>query len=161
VHPDGIAPGKCVDRSNVPASLTPGAGAQCEENALGTMSSEEEAGEICAAAKADPDAPYPAACANFDQLGVRVPFIAVSPFSKRSYVSHAVSDHTSILKFIETAFLPRHQHLTARDRAASDLLDLFDFVREPSRHTPVGIAAPPAADCTPDHQDVAVRAARR
>ena len=58
---------------------------------------------------------------------MRVPFIAVSPWVKRHYVSHTIYDHTSILKFIETKFnLPA---LTRRDANANDLLDLFDFER--------------------------------
>ncbi len=61
----------------------------------------------------------------FDRLGFRVPFILVSPYARRHFVSHTVYDHTSILKFIETRFgLPA---LTARDAAASDMTDLFDF----------------------------------
>ena len=58
------------------------------------------------------------------------------------YVSHTVADHTSILAFIETAFLPLvhgcRQHLTQRDQAADNLLDLFDFAGSPSLGTAVG-----------------------
>jgi phospholipase C len=39
--------------------------------------------------------------ASFDQLSMRVPFLAISPFSKQHYVSYPVGDHTSILAFIE------------------------------------------------------------
>ena len=84
--------------------------------------------------------PYPADCANFNQLGVRVPFIAVSPFSKPHYVSHTVGDHTSILALIEKRFLSNNngngnshiQHLTARDANADPLEDLFNFSHPPS-----------------------------
>ena len=100
--------------------------------------------------------PVPAACAKFDQVGVRVPFLAISPFARRQYVSHEDADHTSILAFIETVMMPRtgdgrsgRQHLTERDGHAHDLLDRFDFERAPSRHTAVGTAAPPSVDCTP------------
>jgi len=62
---------------------------------------------------------------QYDRYGFRVPFVVVSPFAKRHYVSHEVSDHTSILKFIETLFnLPA---LTRRDANAHDLMDFFDF----------------------------------
>jgi phospholipase C len=62
---------------------------------------------------------------RFDRLGVRVPFVAISPYVKHHYVSHEVYDHASILKFIENTFnLPA---LTARDANASGLEDLFDF----------------------------------
>lgn len=63
--------------------------------------------------------------AGFDRFGFRVPFVMVSPWARKHYVSHAVADHTSILKFIETRFgLPS---LTRRDAAAHDLLDMLDF----------------------------------
>ena len=95
---------------------------------------------------------YPPYCANFDQLGFRVPFVAVSPFSRPHYVSHEVADHTSLLAFIEKRFLSsgkgddddgERPHLTARDRHAGTLEDLFDFGRAPSRNAKVS-AAPPA-----------------
>src|SRR5262249_48362525 len=40
----------------------------------------------------------------FDRYGIRVPMVAVSPFSKKGFVSHVTYDHTSILRFIETRF---------------------------------------------------------
>jgi len=62
---------------------------------------------------------------KFDRYGLRVPFVAISPFAKHHYVSHKVYDHTSILKFIEQKFgLPA---LSARDANADGLLDMFDF----------------------------------
>ena len=148
-HPDGIGPGQCADLSNPPASLAPGGGAECHENLIGAASSLEDSIELCPALEADPTGPFPRACANFDQLGVRVPFLAISPFSRRHYVSHEVADHTSILAFVEAAFLPGHQHLTERDAHAYDLHDLFDFAHAPSLDAAVGRAAPPADDCTP------------
>jgi phospholipase C len=61
----------------------------------------------------------------FDIYGPRVPLFVVSPYVKRGHVSHHVSDHTSILRFVETRFnLPA---LTARDANADPLFDLFDF----------------------------------
>jgi phospholipase C len=62
---------------------------------------------------------------HYDRLGPRVPLIAVSPWVKRGYVSHTVTDHSSLLRFIETRFdLPA---LTARDANAEPPLDMFDF----------------------------------
>jgi phospholipase C len=138
-NPDGIAPGQCADLSNPPASTRPGGGAQCTV-------SEIEAANICPGFT--PSGPYPAFCANFDQLGFRVPFVAVSPFSRPRYVSHQVADHTSILAFIEKRFLPpgpdgERQHLTKRDEHAWTLEDLFDFDAAPSRNAPVPSAPPP------------------
>jgi phospholipase C len=155
--PDAIQPGQCADLSNPPASLAPGGGAECNANLFGDpRTSVVIATTLCPQLAADPTGPFPAQCIGFNQAGVRVPFLAVSPFAKRKYVSHAVADHTSILAFIETAMLPpapghhhRRQHLTERDGNADNLLDMFDFERAPSRNTAVGTAAPPAVDCTP------------
>ncbi len=59
----------------------------------------------------------------FNQFGMRVPVVVLSPWTTPHYVSHVAHDHTSILKFIETRFsLPP---LTARDAAADDLVDFF------------------------------------
>ncbi len=62
---------------------------------------------------------------GFDEYGVRVPAIVISPFAKRDYVSHVVHDHTSILRFIETKW--NLGALTFRDANASNLLDTLDF----------------------------------
>jgi len=106
-----------------------------------------------------PSGPYPAFCANFDQLGFRVPFVAISPFARPRYVSHEVADHTSMLAFIEKRFLSsgdrddddegERLHLTARDQHASTLEDLFDFERAPSAKAPVPAPTAPAASCAP------------
>jgi phospholipase C len=62
-------------------------------------------------------------------FGPRAPLLIISPFAKRGYVSPTVYEQSSILKFIETRYhlLP----LTSRDRAASDMLDSFDFSQPP------------------------------
>lgn len=61
----------------------------------------------------------------FNQYGVRVPLIVISPFAKRGYVSHTVTDHTSITRLIEARFgLPA---MSRRDANAEPPYDLFDF----------------------------------
>ena len=159
--PDGIAPGQCADLSNPPASLSPGGGAECASNPLSTSDTTlNDAIALCPELAANPTGPFPERCASFDQLGIRVPFLAISPFSKPHYVSHMVGDHTSILAFIEKAFLSSgaasdddhhaaHPHLTKRDEFANSLEELFDFERAPSLNSPVGVASAPAVDCTP------------
>jgi phospholipase C len=63
--------------------------------------------------------------AGFDQLGFRVPLFVVSPWAKRGYVSHQVTDHTSVLRFVEAKFdLPA---MTGRDANADPFSDVFDF----------------------------------
>ena len=62
-------------------------------------------------------------------LGPRVPLLIISPFAKAGYISHTVSEHSSVLKFVETRYqLPP---LTSRDDMASDMLDSFDFTQQP------------------------------
>ena len=78
---------------------------------------------------------------DFTRYGFRVPLIVVSPFAKKNYVSHTVTDSTAILKFIETRFnLP---NLTKRDAAASDMLEFFDFSNTPWATPPSNIPEQP------------------
>jgi phospholipase C len=74
--------------------------------------------------------------APFTQLGPRIPFVVVSPWSRRGFTSHVARDHTAMLRFIETIFgLPA---LTARDANSDALLDMFDF------SCPRDLTVPPA-----------------
>jgi len=57
--------------------------------------------------------------------GFRVPCLIVSPCAKRGFIDPTLADHSSILKFIETLF--NLQPLAARDAAASNLMEAFDF----------------------------------
>ena len=66
---------------------------------------------------------------HFDRLGVRVPFVLVSPYARQNFVSHVTHDHTSITRFIETKF--RLPALTARDANADPMLEMFDFANPP------------------------------
>ena len=73
--------------------------------------------------------------ARFDRLGMRVPFIVVSPFAKAHYVSHQVYSHSSVPRLIQARYaLPA---LSARDANATAPFDLFDFEHPP-------FATPPA-----------------
>jgi phospholipase C len=63
-------------------------------------------------------------------LGPRVPLLVISPYALQGHISHTQYEFGSILKFIENRFgLPA---LTARDSAANDLEDAFDFT-QPAR----------------------------
>jgi phospholipase C len=72
--------------------------------------------------------------AGFNQLGIRVPMMAVSPFAKKHYVSHQVYDHTSILRFIEARFVIGA--ISARDANAEAPWDMFDFTDPPHADPP-------------------------
>jgi phospholipase C len=66
---------------------------------------------------------------GFDEYGVRVPFVVLSPYAKPHFVSHEVFDHTSVLRFIEARYgLPA---LTKRDANALAPWDVFDFHSPP------------------------------
>lgn len=60
---------------------------------------------------------------RFDQLGVRVPAVVISPLIDKNVVDGTVYDHSSLLATIEAIFglLP----LTNRDRTASSLMKLL------------------------------------
>jgi phospholipase C len=82
---------------------------------------------------------------GFDEYGVRLPFVAMSPYAKSHYVSHQVFDHTSVLRFIEARFgLPA---LTKRDANALAPWDVFDFNAPPN-------LTPPAMPDVPVDPDV-------
>jgi phospholipase C len=86
---------------------------------------------------------------NFDLSGFRVPLVVLSPYAKAHYVSHTNMEHTSILKLIETRFnLPP---LTARDAAAPDMTEFFDF------NNPAWLTPP----VLPDQKDECVTDATR
>ena len=61
--------------------------------------------------------------------GTRVPALLISPFARRGYVDHRVSDTTSVLAFIAARF--GLKPLQARDAKAYNLLDGLDFGRAP------------------------------
>ncbi len=89
---------------------------------------------------------------RFDRYGVRVPFMVVSPYARRHFVSHRTFDHGSILRFIEARFgLPA---LTRRDANANVPTDMFDFENPPFMTPPTLPAAGTVA------QDVRERCAR-
>ena len=61
--------------------------------------------------------------------GFRVPLLIISPYAKRGIVDHALNDHTSILKFIETTYSLKP--LATRDEKANNLMEAFDFSQPP------------------------------
>jgi phospholipase C len=76
------------------------------------------------------DATYPAGPYG---LGVRVPMLVLSPWSKGGYVSSEVFDHTSIIRFMEARYADRNPALIEtnitpwRRAVAGDLTSAFDF----------------------------------
>jgi phospholipase C len=61
-------------------------------------------------------------------LGVRVPFIAISPWSKGGWVNSQVFDHTSVIRFIEQRFGVFEANISPWRRAVvGDLTTVFNF----------------------------------
>lgn len=62
-------------------------------------------------------------------LGPRVPMLIISPYARKNYISTTQYEYSSVLKFIEERFgLPA---LGARDAAANDITDSFNFSQKP------------------------------
>ena len=82
---------------------------------------------------------------DFNRYGFRVPTVVISPFSRPHYVSHQVTDSTSWLAFVEARF--NLKPLTARDAAASKMLDFFDFTNAPWKTPPSNPPGTPIGAC--------------
>jgi phospholipase C len=61
---------------------------------------------------------------KFNQYGVRVPAVIISPMVKKNVIDRSLYDHTSILRTLQDIFYL--QPFTARDLAARSLLHLLD-----------------------------------
>jgi phospholipase C len=83
-------------------------------------------------------------------LGPRVPFLAISPWSRGGWVCSEVFDATSIIRFIERRFGVNEPHISAWRRAVcGDLTSAFDFEQ---RDTSVPSLPSTAAFVPPDDQ---------
>jgi phospholipase C len=61
-------------------------------------------------------------------LGIRVPMIAVSPWSRGGWVNSQIFDHTSVIRFLERRFGVMEPNIGAwRRMVTGDLTTLFDF----------------------------------
>jgi len=88
-------------------------------------------------------------------LGFRVPCLVISPYAKEGFIDHTQSDHTSLLKFIETTY--GLSPLTQRDANANNMLNAFNFNQQPRdplilpgkylpNHYPLELANNPSPD---------------
>jgi len=72
--------------------------------------------------------------------GLRMPYLVVSPWAKKNFVDHSLTDQTSTLAFIEynwnTGFVDGATPLPAGqgslDRLAGSILNMFDFEHNPN-----------------------------
>jgi phospholipase C len=74
-------------------------------------------------------------------LGIRVPFLVISPYAKQGFIDHHHNEFSSVLRFIEDNW--GLSQLTNRDREADDLDEAFDFARSPRPPDP----RPERTDC--------------
>jgi phospholipase C len=66
--------------------------------------------------------------------GTRLPLLAVSPWAKRNYVDHHVTDQTSIIRFIEDNWQTGRIGDFSFDALAGDISGMFDFTHpQPAR----------------------------
>jgi phospholipase C len=83
-------------------------------------------------------------------LGTRVPFLAISPWSKGGYVNSEVFDHTSVIQFIEKRFGVFERNISPWRRAvAGDLTSVFNFANPndaPATLPSTSSDLPPAAE---------------
>lgn len=90
---------------------------------------------------------------KFDQLGVRVPALVISPYTARGVIDHTVYDHTSMLATVERLF--GLGAMTNRDRAANDVLGLLSLVAPrtdcPTTLPPTAVNADPL-NCEEDSE---------
>ncbi|HEY7280924.1 MAG TPA: alkaline phosphatase family protein [Actinomycetota bacterium] len=74
-------------------------------------------------------------------LGIRVPFLVISPYAKQGLIDHRHNEFSSVLRFIEDNW--GLSQLTHRDREADDLHEAFDFTQPPRPPDP----RPERTDC--------------
>jgi phospholipase C len=93
---------------------------------------------------------------QFDQLGVRVPVMVISPYTARGTIDHTVHDHTSVPATIEHLF--GLTPLTQRDAAAAGVDHLFSL-KAPRQDTPAKLPDPAPSGLPDCEEDVEERLA--
>jgi phospholipase C len=86
---------------------------------------------------------------EFDQLGVRIPAVVISPLMEKGLIDHTVYDHATILATLSRLF--KLDPLTNRDRAAASLERLLSR-GNPRDDAPLTLPSP-AVSGIPDCED--------
>ncbi len=84
------------------------------------------------------------------RYGPRVPCLVISPYARKGYISKAFHSHVSLVKFCEKTF--GLSSINARDAAADDMSDCFDFTQTPLSPPPLnpgGVTPPPPSKPRP------------
>ncbi|HET7577978.1 MAG TPA: alkaline phosphatase family protein, partial [Bacillales bacterium] len=66
--------------------------------------------------------------------GPRLPLLIISPYAKRNFVDHSVTDQTSILRFIEDNWKLGRIGDNSFDQIAGSLGNMFNFDKAPHHH---------------------------
>src|SRR5262249_38354907 len=66
--------------------------------------------------------------------GPRLPFMVISPFAKRNFVDHTLTDQSSIIRFIEDTFSLGGIGGGSSDAYAGSVLNMFDFGEKSGRN---------------------------
>jgi phospholipase C len=74
--------------------------------------------------------------------GMRQPLVVISPWVKKNYLDHTLTDQASVLRFVEDIFASSQRITGSFDGVAGSLLNMFDFSNS--------AAAPNAAKVTLD-----------
>jgi phospholipase C len=77
---------------------------------------------------------------DYQGLGFRVPMLVISPYAKKSYVSHTQYEFGSILKFVEDNWNMRR--IGSTDVRANSIVDCFDFSQPPRAFQPIPAELP-------------------
>lgn len=70
--------------------------------------------------------PPPASTVDGQPYGARVPLLAIGPFTRTNFISHATMEHSSIVRFIEWNWLGGTGQLGARDAVVNNIGSLLD-----------------------------------
>jgi phospholipase C len=68
--------------------------------------------------------------------GPRLPLLVISPYAKRNFVDHTVTDQSSILRFVEDNWLGGQRINGSFDSLAGPLNNMFDFKSEEEGENP-------------------------
>jgi phospholipase C len=70
--------------------------------------------------------------------GPRQPLLVVSPWARKNFVDHSITDQSSVLRFIEDNWLSGERiGQGSFDAIATSITQMFDFNQEDDRGTPV------------------------
>jgi phospholipase C len=121
----------------------------------GGLSTVDTSNEIYPGTAEYPSGPY--------GLGIRVPMVVVSPWSKGGFVASEVFDHSSLIRFLEERFGPDYPGLFEpnitpwRRAVCGDLTSAFNFTSPNNRRVPLPTTQaylPPDNQRHPDYKPV-------